>query len=1053
MLLFDHAVHHWHGRLFVTIIVTLVLAVASVVMPIHQPQANAAFGEGGSVDPQGNPSGVSSKYLGMIDWVDWSKGATPADLGILEKTEGYLLESRKTYGELNWDREDAGTIRQSKLWDKGSYNVQSETPLGDKKIATSCSLTNLMEDANGKPAPNISWLNIHIPGQYTTASGGGDGWDNVYQRFDKASRTGLPVGIGRAGGGRIRFDVKCRAEIIHKDHSRIPIPINGMVFADGETMTKGESAYIIPSKIDSTKPVNWRILEYHHAPGDPTHTELRLGPQRSHDRVFISPQGHQNLWQYSSLESSLVPEQALEMTVPSGVSSGDFQPFATMFASNTDGAYIDLRGGFGNYIAIGIVIGMDVGDGPASYGQAGAISQPDISDEESILKESMVRADSQPLAKVKQGAPPFLGKNGPDIDTHFSNKDSWTTLKNDDLTNSTSEDQYNDEDVFDHPLLITAQPGKFTQTVACQPAPGARPTNVSAWLDWNSDGRFSESERADAVCDTTSKSATLKWDVNERMLPPAGTSISRSLIRLIATLQSSNPQSADYFGPTGLVTSGEVEDHAVTLVRPTLSVHKRIVGSDGRDMPHATNDGFTFTASSALGTFFQKLPSALSPAQAEVKLLDIASTQTTSKERVGITEAGSVLWPLAFNHLPMQLTAQASQELTSEVTVAEEKIKPGFQFWPQGVSCMTPTASKAAWTHSIPVGDPKNGRTIEQAGTYAWPTPSSTEVTRTAQGFTVSMSPTSILDCSVSNQVFGQISIKPTVTFDSSLSSVPTLDDTLRFSGEFVCTPPSTAVSGSAEIAGTWGPVAKDEVWISNPGRDSIPTGSNCRVSQTAIASSAQQKMKDAAPSINGAYSWKSVQYKASNQITAGAVLVGEPLPQVTVENSVDETKPTTLSWMKVDESGRPLGGAEFRVWTSGRVATEEDIVREKISDCVADEPRGCAGMTDIDPREGYFTIPDAFIGDYFIEETQAPTGYLKTDKKLFGKIVRADLSNGKNAGKLMNVRVSSDVLPSLPMAGGLSTIVFVIVGMLALLISAIAGISSLRHRQGGATR
>ncbi|MGV9183795.1 hypothetical protein [Arcanobacterium canis] len=93
MLLFDHAVHHWHGRLFVTIIVTLVLAVASVVMPIHQPQANAAFGEGGSVDPQGNPSGVSSKYLGMIDWVDWSKGATPADLGILEKTEGYLLES------------------------------------------------------------------------------------------------------------------------------------------------------------------------------------------------------------------------------------------------------------------------------------------------------------------------------------------------------------------------------------------------------------------------------------------------------------------------------------------------------------------------------------------------------------------------------------------------------------------------------------------------------------------------------------------------------------------------------------------------------------------------------------------------------------------------------------------------------------------------------------------------------------------------------------------------------------------------------------------------
>lgn len=1049
----NHAAHHWCRRLFVTIIVALVLVIASVVTPIRQFQANAAFGEGGSVDSQGNPSGDSSKYLGMIDWVDWSKGATPADLGILEKTEGRLIESKKTYGEVNWDREDAGTIRQSKLGAKGSYDVQSETILGDKKIATSCSLSNLMEDAHGKAAPKGSWLNIHIPGQYTTASGGGDGWDNVYQRFDKASQTGLPVGIGRAGGGRIRFDVKCHAEVINKDGSRTPIPINGLVFSDGEAMTKGEAAYIVPSKIDSEKPVNWRVLEYSHTPGDPTYTELRLGPQRSHDRVSgaANPQGHQNLWQYSSLASSLVPEQALEMTVPHGVSSAAFQPFATMYASNADGAYIDLWGGFGNYITIGIVIGADVSDGPASYGQAAAISQPDISDTESILTQRQVRADQQTLAKVQQGAAPFLGKNGPDLDTQFLNKSSWTTLRNDDLTNSTSLNAYNDEDAFDAPLLVTAQPGKFTQTVACQPAPGSRPTNVSAWLDWNSDGRFSESERANAVCEATSKSARLQWEVTERMLPPAGTSISPSLIRLIATLQSSDPSSADYFGPTGLVSSGEVEDHAVTLVRPTLSVHKRIVGSDGQDAPNAANDGFTFTAT-ALGTFFQKLPLAASPAGAEVKLVDVPATQTTSKGKTATTEAGSVLWPLAFNDLPTELTTQTHQQST-RVAVKEEKITSGFQFWPGSAVCKTPTASKAPWTHTIPIGDPKNGRTIEQPGTYAWPTPSSTAVTHTDQGFTVAMSPTSVLDCSVSNQPFGQISIKPTVTFDPSLSSVPTLDDTLKFSGEFVCTPPATTVAGRAEVTGTWGPVAKDEVWISNPGKDLIPAGSNCKVTQTMIGSPAQQKTKDAAPSIHGAYSWKSVRYTASNQITAGAVLAGETLPQVTVENIVDEPKSTTLSWTKVDETGRPLGGAKFRVWTSGRVATEEDIVREEIADCVADEPRGCAGMTDTDPREGYFTIPDAFMGDYLIEETQAPAGYVKTDDKLSGKIVRSDLSVGKNAGKLTNVRVTSAALPSLPMSGGLSTIVFAIVGTLALAIAAIAGIGSLRRRQGGATQ
>ncbi|WP_353065572.1 hypothetical protein [Arcanobacterium hippocoleae] len=115
-----------------------------------------------------------------------------------------------------------------------------------------------------------------------------------------------------------------------------------------------------PAKIDTNKQVEWGLLEYH--------------PANPDKNLWIGQRNSNASWKHSSLER-LATDRQIEVTTSEGVSNKEFHPTPTMFASNANGAHVELWTEGGNYIAIGMVIGVDLGDGPKSYGQAGAMGQ------------------------------------------------------------------------------------------------------------------------------------------------------------------------------------------------------------------------------------------------------------------------------------------------------------------------------------------------------------------------------------------------------------------------------------------------------------------------------------------------------------------------------------------------------------------------------------------------------------------------------------------------------------------------------------------------------
>ncbi|WP_353065478.1 CshA/CshB family fibrillar adhesin-related protein [Arcanobacterium hippocoleae] len=994
-------------------------------------KAEAAFGEGGY------NSGETSRYLGLIDWVDWSAYDGLGNQNKLEKQELVYAESstgiKKTLESCGQEiltlvtdtklRVRHGLVRR--LWRLPTVRSRIIRRIGEELEPRKCVAEY----------PHSRFVQK-------------DGWDDVYQRYEKASETGLPVGIGRAIGGRARFDISCRAELKTNGETR-EIPINGLVFAEAESMNRGESAYIVPAKIDQRKSVSWHKLEYHQSPGDDIRVELEYGPNSGSDQVQnlvgYNPLKHNYLWEYSTLANKLDPANAVKFVGPKqGETRNKFQPVTTLFASNSNGAYIDLAGGGSKYIAVGVVLGADMGDGPETYGKAGAIVQPQISGEK--ITQTIENLKDAPKAVVSAGAPPFLGVNGPDSDTQFFGKNLWRSLRNDDSFNSTSDGDaysravFDDEDAITKPLLVTAQPGTFTKTIKCKPAPRGQ-TNVSGWLDWNADGHFSNGERSNTVCGNNNQ-ATLSWNVTPEMLPGAGKTIEKSMLRLMATTEPTAKYSFN-----SLLPDGEVEDHAVTLVRPTLTVTKQILSSNGQPKNDADRSGFGFTANVPDTTF----PKVLSAKQ----LIGVLATQTTSAQNTAIAKAGTVSWPLAFKNLAPEI-ADAGQTTPLVTANVSETPKTGYQMAPNTRCEVAEKNQKFTTVKAYDVAASMNQRTpvyMDQADTYAWPEEIAPNVTSSKKNaFSVELSPVSVMNCTVSNQPYGQISVKPTVD-TSEAGSHPQIDSELQFAGTYTCTAPTVGpFKGAAKVDGTWGPVKAGNVWTSDPKKDLIPAGASCTITQTAITSTSQGGTNPAKPVAgSAAYSWKNpVEYQTTNTITAAAELIGEQINMVTAVNKVELAPNTTLRWTKVDEKHKLLTGAVFSLKTTDVNQAVNTV--NNIADCVADSEEKCQGP-DKDPEAGKYKVENVPAGKWELTETAAPAGFTKLTQPVKGTVEPADLTSGKDAGKVVNTRITAEFLPTLPITGGLSTTIFLLIGAAVIVAAAVTGVISVKRRErGGAT-
>lgn len=94
---------------------------------------------------------------------------------------------------------------------------------------------------------------------------------------------------------------------------------------------------------------------------------------------------------------------------------------------------------------------------------------------------------------------------------------------------------------------------------------------------------------------------------------------------------------------------------------------------------------------------------------------------------------------------------------------------------------------------------------------------------------------------------------------------------------------------------------------------------------------------------------------------------------------------PGSVSWSKTDSvTGLALPGSEWLLRGPGG----ESPVIDNTGD---DAPPG----PDVDPRPGYFALRDLAWGDYTLEETRAPAGYILADPQRFEFTVAADALEG----------------------------------------------------------
>ncbi|SDU77866.1 hypothetical protein SAMN04489737_0207 [Arcanobacterium phocae] len=969
-----------------------------VVLPVTNTPANAQYGDGGSDKRYG------SKYAGVIDWIDWSKRYEDTDdekiiVSDLGDPKPWKDKSSPLYGK------GGGAGGDYSAWIYGTelhkpYVVKSYNAIGAATLITTCRMSDFHPDKNVSAEVldnKKTWLAFETPGR----RGWANHWDKVYQSYDPNKEKGMPVGIGLAGNASrdVSFDLDCSANIKSVNNGVVsisPVPIKGLVISDPETLTKNETINIVPVKAQDDSIVRWKMLEGNDFGKDLSGQVVVGTPDNAFGNDYPATTV-KSLTHFNSKKLDF--GKSLRWTV-----RDNDQPFETLYAEDATGMHVYIhRPGGGNavYIALGVVVGVDFSDGKEIdgkvYDQAGAVVQPDI-----IGRPLEGGTNRQPIelnaksnslgskylyeTSLNYQVTPYLGEKGPDLDTHYVNGGrGWSNLIGDDQTGD------DDEDAFDRPLLVAAQPGTVTQDIPCMPAEQGE-THVSGWLDWNADGHLDDkTERANGTC--SGKTATLTWDVTEDMVKGLTSTPSKSLLRLVITTAGTDTYSYD-----SIVPDGEVEDHPVTLVRPRLSITKKMVDDSGATIGSDSLAGFVFKT-----------------------VYDSALLTITDPEKQTDT-SGVVNWPLAFKDLETRSLDIRDAQPQEEATLTVAEVNSGeLGYAPYSVDC-----------HSNITGDgSENGQLV-----YAWPEAESLEprVKADDKAFSLTIKPTTIGSCTVKNQKYAQISVTPQVSFLNLPQQLGATDQ--LFKGSFTCTPPThqgTSFPQLTEVTGEW-EASLGQPWTSDPKEHYIVPGSTCSV--TSVVPSDPQIGPIA---NNSEYVWSK---KASGDYEYSATKVNkatQSVQNIDVSIHAKQVETASVYWKNLNRAEKEISPATFKLSSESAGFNVEDII-----DCTQ-EP--CQGM-DKDSRPGHYRVDDVKLGDnYVLTQIVAPTGYeLAAPTKPFN-VVAKDIGHGKEIGPVYNDRISANLLPSLPLSGGMSAVLFTLIGACGMLLASATGYSTLRTK------
>lgn len=393
--------------------------------------------------------------------------------------------------------------------------TDTEQTVGGENLVTSCTASNIAS----KASPQNSATALHA---YRSGSWGNDGLDNLYNVGGEGTDNELVSGLTNSiDGDTVTLTVNCSATL-----DGVRVKLRGLVFADAEASNHASNEYI--SAKSNTAGASWRVIES----SRPEHCATNAIANLATDGTFrLHPDG---------------PEC-------------EGGPMAIAYADGSSSLDLTIKGGGKSALALGVVLSSDFGDAPMTYGRAGSLFQPGWSGAP-ITKPGDYNVTT--LQMPTQVAPPT--RLGATIDAELKYQASpRATL--DDTTHPPGSGNGNDEDAVGPLGTIQVTPGaNFTlPTVRC-----TGPGTVAGWIDWNANGRFDDDERSTPVA-CTGTSVALTWVVPQdvRRSPVGLTSFLRLRIAADATQVTT---------PTGMTTTGEVEDHAITVSVPSLTVQKNL---------------------------------------------------------------------------------------------------------------------------------------------------------------------------------------------------------------------------------------------------------------------------------------------------------------------------------------------------------------------------------------------------------------------------------------------------------------------------------------------
>lgn len=398
------------------------------------------------------------------------------------------------------------------------------TRIAGQDLTVSCAISNLS-----------GGLLAYRPGTWR-----GDALDDLYNRGGTGTANQLQVGLQTQFDNQtVTFDLACSAS-----YGGQPLQLGGLVFADAEQSRNAEM-------VAATAPsgTTWHMIDrYRDASCTQSTTATR-------------PVGDPS---------------RLQLTGASASSDCVSGPAAVAFASGARQlTNVTVRGSGKSAIALGVMLSLDFGDAPEGYGAAGAVFQPGwsggVPEAPSctlllLCSDGTTNVFTMALASVTQSVPRLGATVDADGGYPVGSRGQADDLAGDDEdTTFTYRDAAGQQVTDAAKLDLPAIPGSSQSvTVSCTGAGAA----VRAWLDFDRNGTFDLDEQSTATtCGaSTADRATVTWTVPADARPATESDPAFLRVRI------ANAGTA--LTPTGMTTTGEVEDHPIALVAPAIAVTK-----------------------------------------------------------------------------------------------------------------------------------------------------------------------------------------------------------------------------------------------------------------------------------------------------------------------------------------------------------------------------------------------------------------------------------------------------------------------------------------------